>query len=140
MNKFIKILSFTFILCLSCYLFSGCTFKTYSFIGVVDQKTNEIILYADLDEETKKAVDETIGSNATIKLKGNDEFMLKYYEYSGSMRITYEQSGLYELDKENKTIIFNFPKADGSGVTTLNQQYEDGKIIYFANGEYLVFA
>lgn len=138
-KQILKGLSFCFAIIFSTLLFTGCASKTYNFIGIVDEATNTIVLYENLDEEKKASVDNILGSNAHIKLSPDDTFSFSYVVVSGSMEITYKQTGTYKLNEKEKKITFYIPKADGSGNSELKQQFEDDKIIYYSSGLYLVF-
>lgn len=138
-KNLLKLLSCCMAIVLSLFLFSGCTSKTYRFIGIVDEATNNIILYENLDEETKSSISNILGEDAKIVLSANDKFTYEYVVRTASMEITYKQFGNYKLNEKEKTIDFYYLNADGTNTITLNQQYENGKIIYYTNGQYLVF-
>ena len=123
----------------SMFIFCGCEYKKYEFIGIVDPTTNEIKLKKDLTEEELLAVEEAIGDNAVIQLKEGNKFIFSYTMIDGSTEVTFKQKGTYTLSHEEKTIIFHFPNASGTKTNDLKQQYENGKIIYFTDDLYLVF-
>lgn len=123
----------------SLFIFCGCEYKKYEFIGIVDPATNEIKLKKDLSEEELAAVKEVIGDEAVIQLKEGGKFIFTYTMVDGTTEVTFKQTGKYTLQEAEKTIIFHFPNSSGTKTNDLKQQYEKGKIIYYSDDLYLVF-
>ena len=137
-----KILANTLSICIifaslvAVMLTTGCTYKTYDLVGIVDLETDKIVYYDDLTDEQKGYIDTY--SNFKIKLGVRNDITISYEIYEGPLTITYTFKGTYTLEGD----VLNIKtKQDGKEYTT-PEQYTDGKIIYYM-GEfdcYFVFA
>lgn len=134
-----KIISLTLILMCSVYLFSGCTFKKYELIGIVNQGDTKITPLSEItDEETIEYLADNYNSYASIDLKSNGKFVMEYSLSETGLTITYSQTGSYKLNEKENTITFYTPKSDGTERST-TQQYTKGSIIYYDGVYFLAF-
>ena len=134
-----KILSLALIFVCSMFLFSGCRARKYELIGIIEDGKTEVTLLPQLaDGETKDYLIDAYECAIYIDLKNNKDFVMGYTIHENDLTIEYTQTGTYEINEEENTIIFYTKKSDGS-LKENKQQYENDMIIYYDGVEYLAF-
>ena len=119
-----------------CFLFTGCTYKKYTFFGIIAQDNTTIIPYSEItDEETKEDLSVYVDSTIELRRDGTSTRTIK--TVSTTQVDTYYlfvENGRYELD--DKSLVFIVTLENGKEHKN-QQQFVDGKIIYY-DSEYLL--
>lgn len=139
MKKIISIFCTLTLICFCLTFLTGCTYKTYHLAGVYNEETGETIRLQDADSETLEYIYDTLGTDPTIKLQQNGTFLIKYTLYDVGAKISYEHTGTFKINEDEKTIIFSFPTGTEGKTSDVTHQYENEKIIYFDGVHFLVF-
>lgn len=138
----VKIVCALAVVATSTLVLTGCTYKTYNLLGVLestDGKSGAVKKLIDFTDEDKEKYDSIMSfKDYSITLKKDDTFVITYtISSTEDEEIIYKRKGRFELD--GKELKMYFKREDGTEKLE-NYQYIDGKIVYIVNDIYLVFA
>lgn len=138
----VKIVCALAVLATSTLVLTGCTYKTYNLLGVLESTDGEsgtVKKLIDFTDEDKEKYDSIMSfKDYSITLKKDDTFVITYtISSTEDEEIIYKRKGRFELD--GKKLKMYFKREDGTEKLE-NYQYIDGKIVYIVNDIYLVFA
>lgn len=138
----VKIVCALAVVATSTLVLTGCTYKTYNLLGVLESTDGEsgtVKKLIDFTDEDKEKYDSIMSfKDYSITLKKDDTFVITYtISSTEDEEIIYKRKGRFELD--GKKLKLYFKREDGTEKLE-NYQYIDGKIVYIVNDIYLVFA
>lgn len=138
----VKIVCALAVVATSTLVLTGCTYKTYNLLGVLESTDGEsgtVKKLIDFTDEDKEKYDSIMSfKDYSITLKKDDTFVITYtISSTEDEEIIYKRKGRFELD--GKKLKMYFKREDGTEKLE-NYQYIDGKIVYIVNDIYLVFA
>ncbi len=138
----VKIVCALAVVATSTLVLTGCTYKTYNLLGVLESTDGEsgtVKKLIDFTDEDKEKYDSIMSfKDYSITLKKDDTFVITYtISSTEDEEIIYKRKGRFELD--GKQLKMYFKREDGTEKLE-NYQYIDGKIVYIVNDIYLVFA
>lgn len=138
----VKIVCALAVVATSTLVLTGCTYKTYNLLGVLESTDGEsgtVKKLIDFTDEDKEKYDSIMSfKDYSITLKKDDTFVITYtISSTEDEEIIYKRKGRFELD--GKELKMYFKREDGTEKLE-NYQYIDGKIVYIVNDIYLVFA
>lgn len=133
-----KIIATCMVLCLSMFLFSGCTYRKYELIGIIKEGDTEVTKLADItDEGMRNYLNESYQNSLYIKLNNDATYEMGYTQVDGNTTVSVTHTGTYDLSKKNETINFYEPKENGEQ-RKVSHQYSNNMIIYFDGTIHLV--
>ena len=133
-----KIIATCMVLCLSVFLFSGCTYRKYELIGIIKEGDTEVTKLADItDEGMRNYLNESYQNSLYIKLNNDATYEMGYTQVDGNTTVSVTHTGTYDLSKKNETINFYEPKENGEQ-RKVSHQYSNNMIIYFDGTIHLV--
>lgn len=133
-----KIIATCMVLCLSLFLFSGCTYRRYELIGIINEGDTEVTKLADITDETlKNYIYSSYQNSFYIKLNSNATYEMGYSQVNGNTTVSVTHTGTYDLSTKDETINFYEPKENGEQ-RKVTHQYSNGMIIYFDGTIHLV--
>ena len=133
-----KIIATCMVLCLSMFLFSGCTYRKYELIGIIKEGDTEVTKLADItDEGMRNYLNESYQNSLYIKLNNDATYEMGYTQVDGNTTVSVTHTGTYDLSKKTETINFYEPKENGEQ-RKVSHQYSNGMIIYFDGTIHLV--
>ena len=119
------------------FLFVGCKYKTYEFYGVIAKDNTTIISYEEMEEADKAVVEMFCGSTITLRRDGTStRTLITYVTTQKDTYYTFTENGRYEL--EDKSLVFITTLENGKEQRN-QQQFVDGKIVYYHDGFLLVY-
>ena len=136
-NKLMCLVMVLMLLPLS-FVFCGCKYKTYEFYGIIGKDNKTIIPYEEITDEVDKAK-LSLYEDSTIKLKSDNTYtrtIVSKVSTQVDAFYTFSESGRYEL--EDKSLVFIVTLTNGKEHQN-QQQFVDGKIIYYDSDYLLVY-
>lgn len=122
------------VFCWTTFLFAGCTYKTYNFVGVINPEDSTIVEYENLEENVKSYVDTYAYKTSYFELKKDGTYVFSRTSITGNMETTYKVTGDYTI--EDKVLSLKMVSSQGAEWTD-KQQYINETIIYF-DGVYFI--
>lgn len=133
-----KIIATCMVLCLSMFLFSGCTYRKYELIGIIKEGDTEVTKLADItDEGMRNYLNESYQNSLYIKLNNDATYEMGYTQVDGNTTVSVTHTGTYDLSQKTETINFYEPKENGEQ-RKVSHQYSNNMIIYFDGTIHLV--
>ena len=133
-----KIIATCMVLCLSMFLFSGCTYRKYELIGIIKEGDTEVTKLADItDEGMRNYLNESYQNSLYIKLNNDATYEMGYTQVDGNTTVSVTHTGTYDLSQKTETINFYEPKENGEQ-RKVSHQYPNNMIIYFDGTIHLV--
>ena len=133
-----KIITTCMVLCLSMFLFSGCTYRKYELIGIIKEGDTEVTKLADItDEGMRNYLNESYQNSLYIKLNNDATYEMGYTQVDGNTTVSVTHTGTYDLSQKTETINFYEPKENGEQ-RKVSHQYSNNMIIYFDGTIHLV--
>ena len=83
-----KIIATCMVLCLSMFLFSGCTYRKYELIGIIKEGDTEVTKLADItDEGMRNYLNESYQNSLYIKLNNDATYEMGYTQAIGRAHV-----------------------------------------------------